>query len=99
MLSMTFYILSRFPRVKARVLEELEEVLGPVTGESVTPSVEDLNRLEYMTAVLKEVLRLFPVGPATGRRTETAEKIGPYDIPEDTTIVVSFFSKQHDNLL
>ena len=90
LLSFTFYLLSRFPEVKKKIIDELEEVLGTLKDD-VIPSVDDLNKLEYMNAVLKEVLRLFPVGPATARVTEADEKLGPYDIPKGATVLVTFY--------
>ncbi|CAE6411307.1 unnamed protein product [Rhizoctonia solani] len=47
------------PHVQARAQDELDTVLGP----AVLPSVSDKERLPYITNLIDEVLRLYPVLP------------------------------------
>jgi cytochrome P450 len=60
-----FYFLHRHPDIHAKVVEELDGVLGPTTSQ---PSAAEkigadpylISRLPYTTAVIKETLRIFP---------------------------------------
>jgi cytochrome P450 len=45
-----------------------------------------------MAAVFKEVLRLYPIAPATARVTTKTEKIGDFNIPAGSTIFVPFYT-------
>ena len=89
-LSWVFYWLSRTPRALAAVRRELDELFGPeaadpeaVRRQLLSPGGPDLvHRMTYITAVIKETLRLHPpaataryVPPGTGFtvRTPTGE--------------------------
>lgn len=69
-ISYTLYLLHLHDHVYRKVMAELEEVFGGA-GQTTTTTTEEvaekikaephaINKLEYMTAVIKEVLRLFP---------------------------------------
>jgi cytochrome P450 len=55
-LSWTWLLLSRNPEKYAKLEAELDEVLG-----GRTPTAEDVQRLSYSNAVIKEALRCYPV--------------------------------------
>ncbi|WP_320777833.1 cytochrome P450 [Streptomyces sp. CRN 30] len=80
-LSWTLYELARHPDVEARVLTELDEVLGdrPVTFEDVT-------RLPYLRRVIDEVLRLHHTGWLVTRRTVTETRLGRWTLPAGTEL-------------
>jgi cytochrome P450 len=66
-LAWLFYELSRSPHVLKAVRDELDDVLGPdsdpaaVRAKLLSPGGDELiNRLPYITAVVKEILRLYP---------------------------------------
>ncbi len=90
-LSWTWYLLSRHPEVEARLLEELQEVLG-----DRTPGVEDLPRLRYAEMVIKESMRLYP--PAWGISRQVVEEceIGGYRAPAGTQLIVVLWSMHRD---
>ncbi|XP_063532703.1 cytochrome P450 4d2-like isoform X2 [Cydia strobilella] len=77
--SFTVLMLSRHPEVQARVYEELCEVLGD-SNRDVT--AEDLPRLKYLEAVIKETLRLYPPVPIIVRSVEQDT-----DLPSGLTLV------------
>ncbi|KAK0743544.1 cytochrome P450 [Schizothecium vesticola] len=67
LLSWTFYELSRSPRVLKTVRDELDDLFGPdpdpesVIAKLLAPGGEELvSRMPYISAVIKEVLRLRP---------------------------------------
>ncbi|KAI9216217.1 cytochrome P450 [Blastocladiella britannica] len=85
-LTFIMILLHRHPLCKARVRQEVDEVLG----EDGKPTFEDLGKLRYTNAVMKEALRLFPIGWATVRETVEPTKLGEYMIPAKTQVMVDF---------
>jgi len=83
-LSLTYVwdLLSRNPAVEARLHEELD---AKIDGR---PTVEDAFAFEYVEAVVKEAMRLYP--PAHEIRREPAEDvtIGEYEIPKGSLLVL-----------
>lgn len=74
LLAWAFYELMRTPRALGAVREELRQVLGPDTDMEVvrnrllvSPGPELLNQMPYVSAVIKETLRMHP--PAATART------------------------------
>lgn len=60
-----YMLLSRNPEVVSRLREEHDRVFGKgfdITVQEAQESPHKLQELEYTTAVIKETLRLFPVG-------------------------------------
>ncbi|KAL0840728.1 hypothetical protein ABMA28_015916 [Loxostege sticticalis] len=74
--SFTAVMLSQHTDVQDKVYKELQEVFGdsdrPITAE-------DLPRLKYLEAVVKETLRLYPPVPITARKTDV-ERVTPAGI-------------------
>eukprot|EP00803_Ostreobium_quekettii_P009904 evm.model.scf_51.15 EVM.evm.TU.scf_51.15 scf_51:142967-148763(-) len=54
----TIYLISKNPRVEAKVVEELDRVLG---GRPAT--YDDIPNLTYLTQCVREMLRIYPVIP------------------------------------
>ncbi|KIW70862.1 hypothetical protein, variant 2 [Phialophora macrospora] len=64
-ISYTMYLLHLHPKVYKKLVAELDDIYGPeTTAEQKAAMIKDdphnINKLEYLTAVIKEVLRLFP---------------------------------------
>jgi cytochrome P450 len=77
-----WYMLTQHPEVEARVLAELQAVLGerPPTGS-------DLPRLVYLDQVVKETLRLYPPAPTVlTRQTISEVEIGGYPLPKGSLV-------------
>ena len=83
-LGWTWLLLSRYPAVRRRLQAELAEVLS-----GRPPEVDDLRRLGYVEQVVKESLRLFPPAWIISRNAIHPDRIGGYDIPEETIIFAS----------
>ena len=83
-LTWTWYLLARHPEKEAKLLSELDRVLG---GRA--PSVEDMPRLPYAGSVVYESMRLYPPAYAFGREAVADCEIGGYHIPRGTTVFLS----------
>uniref|UniRef100_A0A182QJY3 Uncharacterized protein n=1 Tax=Anopheles farauti TaxID=69004 RepID=A0A182QJY3_9DIPT len=79
--------------VQQRVYEEMVTVLG----DSCTVVENDhLTRLTYMEMVMKETMRLFPVGPVIARQCTGDVKLSNTTIPSGVTVVLGIFNVQRD---
>ncbi|MFF4364284.1 cytochrome P450 [Streptomyces sp. NPDC001604] len=81
LLSWALYELARNPAIEARVLAELDEVLGerPVT-------FDDMSRLPYLDRVITETLRLHHPGWLVTRRTTEETRLGEWTLPAGTEL-------------
>ncbi|XP_063544883.1 cytochrome P450 4C1-like [Cydia strobilella] len=77
--SFTTVLLSRYPDVQDKVYQELQEVFGE-SERAVT--AEDLPKLTYLEAVIKESLRLYPPVPVVVREVHSDTLL-----PSGTTLV------------
>lgn len=87
----TLLMLAMHPQVQERVSREISEV---VSTEHI--SVEDLSKLVYLEMVIKESMRLVPVGSILGRICEKELRVDDWTIPAGTEIVIPIF-KLHRN--
>ncbi len=90
-LSWTWYLLSQNPEAEARLHEELREVLS-----GRPPEVGDLERLPYLNAVVKEVLRMFPPAFIMARLNVEPVRFGEYEIPPGRTVLASQWVMHRD---
>ncbi|KAF0496841.1 cytochrome P450 [Gigaspora margarita] len=79
--SITFiiYYLAHYPKVKECVVKELETVFG--RDPNYRFSSDDLSKLRYCEAVIKEVSRIFPSAPTTFRTSTKPVEIGGHHFP------------------
>jgi cytochrome P450 len=80
--------------IQAKVHEELDRVVG----ESRRVSESDIPNLEYLQAVVKEVLRMHPPGPllSWARLATHDVVVGGHLIPAGTTAMVNMWAITHD---
>jgi cytochrome P450 len=83
-LSWTWLLLGRHPEATEKLNEELGVVLG---GRTPTPA--DLPRLVYTDMVLKESMRLYPPVWIIGRRALAPFRLGEYELPAETNVLMS----------
>lgn len=87
----TWYLLSRHPKVEAKLAEELQRVLG---GRA--PLVRDLANLPYSEMVIREALRLYPPAPGFAREPIEDVTIGGFEVPKGSLVTVSTYALQRD---
>jgi len=101
MLSWTFYVLNENPEIENNIIHELHNVLGlepyhqqhsndtKKSPKLIVPSFEDLQKMHYLTMVLKEVLRMYPSAPLLNRVSIMDCEVLGYRIPKGTEILLS----------
>jgi cholesterol 24(S)-hydroxylase len=77
-LSFTLYEIISNPHVEAKILQEVNEVLG----ERDYVEFDDLAKLKYLGQVLEESLRKHPIAAAPSRQLVKGLMVGGYYIPK-----------------
>ena len=80
----TLYLLAQHPAARAALIAELRDELG-----DRDPDMADLGTLDYLDAVVKESLRLYPTGPFGFRVAREPVTLGGWDLPRGTILVFS----------
>jgi hypothetical protein len=87
----TCYLLGQHPQVEAKLVEELNVILG-----DRVPIPEDTPRLRYTQMVLKESMRLYPAVWGIGRTAIADCEIGGYRVTAGTNIFIFQSLTQRD---
>ncbi|MBI3247276.1 MAG: cytochrome P450 [Deltaproteobacteria bacterium] len=90
-LTWTWYLLSQYPAVEAKLHAEITSALG-----DRLPTAEDLPRLPYTRMILAESMRLYPPAWTVGRRALNDYEISPYRIPANAMVFMSPYVTHHD---
>jgi cytochrome P450 len=90
-LSWTCYLLGQHPEVEAKLVEELNAVLG-----DREPAPEDLAQLRYTEMVVKESMRLYPPVWRVARKAVADCEIGGYRVTAGTNIFILQSLTQRD---
>uniref|UniRef100_A0A914DG29 Cytochrome P450 n=1 Tax=Acrobeloides nanus TaxID=290746 RepID=A0A914DG29_9BILA len=80
------HLMGTHPEIQAKVHEEIDYVVGE-TPREVT--FEDIGRLKYLEACLKETLRLYPSVPLIARQATEEIKVCNYTLPVGTAVVIN----------
>jgi cytochrome P450 len=83
------YEVSRDRRLRARLHEEVDRVVG-----AGRPTHADVPRLNYGRMVVMEVLRLYPPAWVIGRETIGPDRLGGTSIPAGAIVSVSAYTMQ-----
>ncbi|MBC7870740.1 MAG: cytochrome P450 [Chitinophagaceae bacterium] len=89
-LSWTLFLLAQHPQVLRDLYDELNGVL-----QGNAPSVEQLNQLPLLDAVIKESMRVLPSGALSIRIASTDLELGDYPIPQFTEVIFNRFDVHH----
>jgi cytochrome P450 len=90
-LSWTWYLLSKDSDAEAKLQTELDTVL-----QGRLPTIDDMQRLPYTTAVVKESLRLYPPAWVISREAVTPYRLEEIDVPAGANLILSPFTTQRD---
>lgn len=91
LLSWTFYLISQNPKVEAKIVEEIKNVLS-----NKVPNFEDIPNFVYLKKVLTESMRLYPPAWLIGRINTEDHSIKGYHIPKGTVILASQYTMHRD---
>nr|WIE06253.1 cytochrome CYP340AB1 [Spodoptera frugiperda] len=80
------------PEVQEKIFKEIQEV-QPNKNEDITKY--DLLKLEYVEAVIKEVLRLYSPMPGVARKIDKDVKLKNYTLRAGSTCIFSFYGVGH----
>lgn len=83
-IAFTLFCLGHHPEIQERVSREIDHVLGDGCEYEVTS--DQVKKLKYLEAVIKESLRLYPPGPSFGRKMTENVKLNGYDVPAGTDV-------------
>ncbi|XP_063803666.1 cholesterol 24-hydroxylase-like isoform X2 [Pseudophryne corroboree] len=89
-LSFAVLELARNPEILEKAQAEVDEVIG----DRRDIEYEDLGKLQYLSQVLKETLRLYSTAPGTTRALEEEMIIEGVRIPPDTTVMFNSYIMQ-----
>ncbi|XP_006455053.1 hypothetical protein AGABI2DRAFT_187530 [Agaricus bisporus var. bisporus H97] len=79
------------------VQREVQRELDSVIGSEQMPTMSDLPRLPYLSAVIKETLRWNPVAPLSVPRMTTSEDVyDGYYIPKGAIVLTNIYAMLHD---
>lgn len=90
-LAWTWYLLSRHPTARARLEEELREVL-----DGRPPTTGDVDRLSYTGMVYAETLRIYPPVWTVGRTAVADHELAGYLIPRGSVVLIPPWVVHHD---
>ncbi|TWF56749.1 cytochrome P450 [Neorhizobium alkalisoli] len=99
-LTWAWYLLSRAPWIEEAVHAEIEAVCG-----SNPPTVDDVPKLKWCSAVIEETLRLYPPVPILARQAKEADKVGNLEVERASLLLIvpwilhrtaSLFDRPHE---
>ncbi|PKK76257.1 cytochrome P450, partial [Rhizophagus irregularis] len=82
------YRIAKNSKVLNRLREELDSIYGQNRTRQVIP--EDLIKLKYTEAIIKETARILPVSPIILRFNSEDDEIAGYKWPKNTAFTMHF---------
>ena len=93
MLSYALYYISKNPHIEAKLIEEIDRVLG--RDYSRKPSFADLDALDYTGRILKESLRLNPTAPGFAKIIQRDTVIGGKYLVKKGGVLLTYLGGLH----
>ncbi len=93
-LAWTLFLLAEHPAVAHELVAELASVLH---GDA--PTVEQLGKLPFLDAVVKESMRVLPPVPLHPRIVGEDHELGGHFLPKGTELFLSIFHMHHDRAI
>ncbi|MCW5853081.1 MAG: cytochrome P450, partial [Anaerolineae bacterium] len=93
LLAWTLTLLGQHPDALARARVETDAVLGP---SDAPPTLDQLERLDYLDRVVKETLRLYPPIHVGNRRAACDVTVAGYHVPANTRVMYSIYLAHRD---
>ncbi len=90
-LGFAFHLLARHPDVQAKLVKEIDDVLGDRRATAA-----DLPRLSYAEAIIRESMRLYPPGWALGREATKEIEVAGWVVPKGTQLWVAQWTTHRD---
>jgi cytochrome P450 len=90
-LTYTWHLLATHAEVESRLHSELEQVL-----QGRNPTLESLRTLPYLSAVIKEVMRIYPTVWGMFRQANHDDVVAGQFVPARATVLVSQWLTQRD---
>lgn len=78
------------------VLKKAQEEVQRVVGTKFKISNNEIDQMHYLRCIIKETLRLHPPGIVPRETSSKWIKVGGYDIPPNTKVLVNLFAVQRD---
>ena len=77
------------------MLKAAQEELDLHVGKDKWVEESDIRNLNYLQAIVKETLRLYPPGPVTGLREAMEDcNVGGYYVPKGTRLIINIWKLQ-----
>lgn len=86
--SFVMLMLASYPEIQEKTYQEIFEIYGDSDPEDCPIKPEDLQRMPYLERVIKETMRLFPVGPVILRKLSDDLDIGDHKLPKGCSVVL-----------
>jgi cytochrome P450 len=93
-LTWTFYLLSLYPAVEARVLGEIADAGGP---DGVKPEL--IGEMPYMRQVINESMRLYPPVPSLIRKPNYDGSLAGFEVKQGRPIFIPIYAIHRHRLL
>ncbi|CAG8656757.1 13006_t:CDS:1 [Funneliformis mosseae] len=93
-LSFILIYLCKHPKVKDRLIKEIEQVYGVTSTPTIT--LESLDKLRYCEAVIQETARICPAGEIFFRTSSDKVDLCGYTFEPETIFWTNFYSLHHN---
>jgi cytochrome P450 len=90
-LAWMWYLLSRFPEARERMLAEVDMVLA-----GRIPTADDADRLTWTAACFQEAIRLYPPAWVFEREAVAEDQVGGHRVPAGATLILPTYLIQRD---